>query len=620
MTTGYDVIVVGAGHAGCEAAAAAARLGCATLLLNPSLDTVAVLSCNPAVGGLGKSQLVRELDVFGGLMPRATDAAGVHFRRLNTSKGKAVQATRVQVDRAEYPRAVRRLLVELPGIDLAQGMVERVLLRRGRVAGVATALGEEFRGRTVVITPGTFLDGLVHVGLEHWPGGRLGETPAVGLARNLAELGYELGRFKTGTPPRVDRRTLDCARMTEQPGDEPPGAMSLWTPEPVRNRVSCWLTYTNARTHRVVRTGLDRSPLYSGVIRATGVRYCPSIEDKVVKFPERRRHQVFIEPEGCDSLEAYPNGVSTSLPADLQLKMLRTIPGLEHCRITRPGYAIEHGYLPPTQLRPTLESRRHPGLFFAGQVNGTTGYEEAAAQGLVAGVNAARRALGKEPVELPRAESCIGVMIDDLTTRGTDEPYRMFTARVEFRLSLREDNADLRLGGLADRLGLLPPDRSRQLDGRRRRLAAALAWLRSARVRPGTATTRRLRKLGTPPPRQPVPAIELLRRPEIGWPEILALAGPGPELLEPSLGELVEIEVKYEGYIAREHRLQHDAAELEALRLPARLNYLRIPGLSTEVREKLARLRPATVARARNIPGVTPAAVFALVAFLKVKR
>jgi tRNA uridine 5-carboxymethylaminomethyl modification enzyme len=619
MGTRHDVIVVGAGHAGCEAAAAAARLGCSTLLLTASLDTIALLSCNPAVGGVGKSQLVRELDALGGLMARATDLAGIHFRRLNTSKGKAVQATRVQVDRSRYRDAARQLLAGIPGLEFAQGTVSDLILRPGRVAGVVTELGEELRAGAVILTPGTFLDGLVHVGSRHWPAGRFGEAPATGLARCLAALGFEIGRFKTGTPPRIDRRTLDYGRMVEQPGDEPPRPMSLWTDAPVRNLASCWLTWTNGRTHRVVRDGLPRSPLYSGIIRATGVRYCPSIEDKVVKFAHHRRHQVFIEPEGIDSVEAYPNGVSTSLPVDLQLRMLRTIPGLERCRITRPGYAIEHGYVPPTQLWPTLESRRHRRLFLAGQVNGTTGYEEAAAQGLVAGLNAARRVRGLEPVAFPRAESYLGVMIDDLTTRGTDEPYRMLSARVELRMSLREDNADFRLGTLARKLGLISPAGARRLARRRREYDAAMDWLRTARVRPGRAVTRRLKALGTTPPREPVSALELLRRPEITWPDIVALAGPGPAV-EPGVAELVEVEVTYEGYIARERRLQVDALELEALRLPARLSYRHVPGLSTEVREKLTRLRPATVARAQSIPGITPAAVFALIAFLKARR
>lgn len=611
-----DVLVVGGGHAGCEAAAAAARLGCSVLLVTADIDRIGLMSCNPAVGGIGKGQLVRELDALGGLMGLVTDRCGIHFRRLNTSKGRAVRATRVQVDRRRYRRELHRRLERLPGISLRQAEVTGLHLRGRAAAGVRTALGETLRSRTVILAPGTFLNGLIHVGLTSFPGGRFGEGPSVALAAELARLGFELGRFKTGTPPRVDGRTLDIARMEVQPGDEPPPAFSFASRARPRNRLACYVTHTNAGTHRIVRGALDRSPLYSGVIRGTGVRYCPSIEDKVVRFADRARHQVFVEPEGLDTFECYPNGISTSLPVDVQLRMLHSIPGLERCRMVRPGYAIEHDFVQPTQLHPTLETRLLRNLFLAGQVNGTTGYEEAAAQGLLAGANAALRVLGRDQLALSRAESVIGVMVDDLTARGTDEPYRMFSARVENRLLLREDNADLRLTPLGRRLGLVTPARAAATGRRRRRYEAALEWLRRARVRPGRETDRLLAAAGSPRLNQSQPALELLRRPEVDWSLVARLAGGAPDT-SPDVVELVEVEVKYAGYIERCRRQQERFRELESVAIPPGLDFELVPGLSFEVREKLARLRPATVARAGSIPGVTPVAQLALVHYLR---
>lgn len=610
----YQVIVVGAGHAGCEAALAAARMGCSTLLLNLNLNAVAEMSCNPAIGGLAKGHLVREIDALGGEMAKAIDATGIQFRQLNTRKGPAVRASRAQADRHAYSRYMKRVVETTPNLDLKQGAVCGLLTDKGRVIGVETREGLVFRGQAVVLTTGTFMRGLIHVGLNNYPGGRAGEPPSEGLSDCLRRLGLEVGRLKTGTPARLDRRTIDFSGLEAQPGDDPPKPFSFLHERIDRPQVCCHITYTNNRTHELIRSGLDRSPLYSGVIEGVGPRYCPSIEDKVVRFPDKERHQIFLEPEGLDCGEIYPNGLSTSLPPDVQLNFLRTIPGLEQVEIMRPGYAIEYDYVDPVQLRPTLEVRDLEGLFHAGQINGTSGYEEAAAQGLVAGINAACRVLDRPPLVLRRDQAYAGVLIDDLVNLGAPEPYRMFTSRAEYRLLLREDNADRRLTPLGRDLGLVDDERWRRYQEKMDQVERGRIILEQERVQPSDRDL--TEKLGLGELKQGHSLVELLRRPEVS---IGQLGAVSPELadMRPEALEQLEIAIKYEGYIARQQEDVDRFRRLERTVIPRDFSFDGIDGLSLEVREKLERHRPETLGQASRIPGVTPAAIAVLAVMLR---
>jgi len=614
----FDVIVVGGGHAGTEAALAAARMGMQTLLLTHNVETLGQMSCNPAIGGIGKGHLVKEIDALGGVMAKATDRAGIQFRTLNSSKGPAVRATRAQADRQLYRAAVRLVLENQPNLKIFQQACDDLIVENDQVCGVVTQMGLKFKAKSVVLTVGTFLGGQIHIGLQNYSGGRAGDPPSIALARRLRELPFRVGRLKTGTPPRIDARTVDFSVMQAQPGDNPTPVFSfMGSHKDQPTQIPCHITYTNEQTHDIIRNGLDRSPMYTGVIEGIGPRYCPSIEDKITRFADKDKHQIFIEPEGLTTHELYPNGISTSLPFDVQLNLVRSIKGLENAHITRPGYAIEYDFFDPRDLKTSLETKFIKGLFFAGQINGTTGYEEAGAQGLMAGMNAALSAQDKDSWTPSRDQAYVGVLIDDLTTMGTKEPYRMFTSRAEYRLMLREDNADIRLTAKGRELGLVDDVRWAAFNLKIEQIELERQRLKQQWIHPQHAALAEVNLLVKTPLSKEASLEELIRRPEVNYQDLMKIDLVGPGLTDPAAAEQVEIQIKYEGYINRQQDEISRQERNENTRLPAGFDYKAVKGLSNEVILKLNQVQPETMGQASRISGITPAAISLLLVYLK---
>jgi tRNA uridine 5-carboxymethylaminomethyl modification enzyme len=616
LNRNYDVIVVGGGHAGCEAALAAARMGCSTILFNINLDAVALMSCNPAIGGLAKGQLVKEVDALGGEMGRIADKTAVHFRLLNASKGPAVQSSRFQCDKQLYRLAMKAVVEKEKNLHLRQALIDRLIVEEGRVVGVEDHIGVSYRGKAVVITTGTFLNGLIHIGTVNYPAGRAGEMASVCLAESLKSLGFDMGRMKTGTPPRLRASTIDFSQLERQDSDPDPVPFSFSTERLREERLPSYFTYTTKETHRLLRENIRLSPLYSGTIKGISARYCPSLEDKVMRFSDKERHPVVLEFEGLETEEIYAKGLGNSMPQDLQERIIHSVPGLEQAEVMRSAYAIEYDFVQPTQLRPTLEMKKVSGLYLAGQINGTSGYEEAAAQGLWAGVNAALAVQGREPFILDRSEAYMGVMIDDLVTKGVDEPYRMFTSRAEYRLILREDNATIRLMGKGHELGLISRDHYQNLQERVQRIKEGLQRISSIKIYPGADVMKTLEKMGTPPIKNPVTLFQLLKRHEVAYDDLKAFEGWEP-ITDRMVKKQIEIEAKYEGYIQRQIEAVKKMKTLEEKKIPEATDYSSIPGLSTELKMKLTKVEPATIGQAERIPGMTQAAVTAILVHMK---